>query len=368
MLPNLIIKNYRNLSDLKIDSLSRVNLITGENNTGKTALLEAISIYASLSSPIWVNWIYSILSDRGEYFRDSSIGEDLTNKNLRFLSGLFTNHKIGYRKDDALKIGSIEEAKSNQIFSLRLLQYTNAIAEEGIILERNGKKVIVEDDKSDSWILYSQKQFPLVIRELDRLRPASISIGDYKFQFVKTTDIGKYENPILWDNIALRPQEESVISALQIINADINRITFVVPDYYSGTNRFAAVTLKSNAERIFLQSMGDGINRILTIILALVNAKDSYLLIDEFENGLHYSVQEKLWEVIFKTAKELNVQVFATTHSEDCVSAFSVVQRRYEEGAGQYIRLQHNKQGNIVGVLYNTEELQIATERDIEPR
>jgi AAA15 family ATPase/GTPase len=71
--------------------------------------------------------------------------------------------------------------------------------------------------------------------------------------------------------------------------------------------------------------MGDGMNRILTIILALVNSDNGCLLIDEFENGLHYTVQENLWRIIFHLSKELNIQVFATTHSEDCIKGFQSV-------------------------------------------
>jgi AAA15 family ATPase/GTPase len=68
--------------------------------------------------------------------------------------------------------------------------------------------------------------------------------------------------------------------------------------------------------------MGDGINRILYIVLSMVNAQNGYLLIDEFENGLHYSVQKKIWSIIFSLAERLNVQVFVTTHSSDCIKAF----------------------------------------------
>ncbi len=62
--------------------------------------------------------------------------------------------------------------------------------------------------------------------------------------------------------------------------------------------------------------------RALGISLALVNVKDGILLIDEFENGLYYSVQPDLWQSIFRVARRLNVQVFATTHSWDCVEGF----------------------------------------------
>ena len=71
--------------------------------------------------------------------------------------------------------------------------------------------------------------------------------------------------------------------------------------------------------------MGDGINRILTIILSMVNVENGYFFIDEFENGLHYSVQKDLWKMIFYLAEKLNIQVFATTHSSDCINAFQEV-------------------------------------------
>src|SRR5438045_2113512 len=71
-----------------------------------------------------------------------------------------------------------------------------------------------------------------------------------------------------------------------------------------------------------LYSLGNGMLRTLGISLALVSVKDGILLIDEFENGLYYSVQPDLWQLIFQVARCLNVQVFATTHSWDCIEAF----------------------------------------------
>ncbi len=65
--------------------------------------------------------------------------------------------------------------------------------------------------------------------------------------------------------------------------------------------------------------------------LALVNSSNGFLLIDEFENGLHYSVLHKVWKLIFRLAKDLNVQVFATTHSHDCVTAFQAASQNSDE-------------------------------------
>jgi len=55
----------------------------------------------------------------------------------------------------------------------------------------------------------------------------------------------------------------------------------------------------------------------------MLDTRDGIVLIDEIENGLHYSVQEKLWQAVFSWAQDLNVQVFATTHSNECIKAFS---------------------------------------------
>jgi AAA15 family ATPase/GTPase len=67
--------------------------------------------------------------------------------------------------------------------------------------------------------------------------------------------------------------------------------------------------------------MGEGVAKLLSIILAIANAKDGIVLIDEFENGLHYSVMQKIWEGVGRAAREFNCQVIATTHSYECLEA-----------------------------------------------
>ena len=147
----------------------------------------------------------------------------------------------------------------------------------------------------------------------------------------------------------------------------MERIAFVV-DKNSQT-RIAVMKLSGIRDVLPLRSMGDGANRILTIILALVNAENGYLLIDEFENGLHYSVQEQLWKIIFQTAKTLNVQVFATTHSNDCIRSFGNVLNSgdYDSDSGKLIRL--DKKGDLVfDTEFNAAELHTANVQNIEIR
>jgi AAA15 family ATPase/GTPase len=113
--------------------------------------------------------------------------------------------------------------------------------------------------------------------------------------------------------------------------------------------------------------MGDGLSRVLQVILALVNAKDGILLVDEFENGLHWTVQPKLWNLVFRLSKRLNVQVFATTHSQDCVRAFSSAWQNDEE-AGTFHRLDRGSGNGVRVTAYDRTTLSDSVETEVEVR
>ena len=70
-------------------------------------------------------------------------------------------------------------------------------------------------------------------------------------------------------------------------------------------------------QRLLLNVMGDGIRKVLSIILAIYECAGGILIVDELDNGLHFSVMEDLWAVIFSTASRQNVQLFASTHNID---------------------------------------------------
>jgi predicted ATP-dependent endonuclease of OLD family len=99
----------------------------------------------------------------------------------------------------------------------------------------------------------------------------------------------------------------------------------------------------------------------------LVNARNGLLLVDEIENGLHYSAQLDVWRLINRLASRLNVQVFATTHSWDCIESFQKAAQEDTQNEGILIRLE-SKKGKIVATLFDEKELGIATREQIEVR
>ncbi len=378
LLPSLSIKNYRNLKSLEIESLARVNLIAGKNNTGKTSLLEAISFYASKGSLQWIN---RLLNVRDEFYKDSG-----TVENLMVYTSLFSDRIAEFSGKQRILIGPLKKSISeeNEEFlkdrlNIRFVTLKE-VSREAIDPKTNQtynlthKEVVEGDNNSMSKLqpglvigfdrsinIYDAKD--LAKKDISSLFP--IFNKPYNYQFVESQTT-KSINDRLWDQIALTDKEDYVVAALRIIEPGTDRITFIKDE--DTNQRTPVVKININKSVVPLKSMGDGMNRILTIILALVNAEKGFLLIDEFENGLHYTVQEDLWRMIFNLAKELNVQVFATTHSEDCIRAFAhVLNSKENQAKGQYFRLEKFGE-TIKPIFYNASELDIATDQDIEMR
>ncbi|NDV81055.1 ATP/GTP-binding protein [Bacteroides sp. 51] len=368
MLSSFYIKNYRNLKELHISSFNQVNLISGKNNTGKSSLLEAIFIYANRGS---VESIVANFIGRKEYFT-SNLRPDILQENITSLSSLFFNRKFSFNYEDRIEIG---EPQLKDLISLQFVYYKEEVNQNAKYEFEKIRRITIDNNLDINNISDLFIGFDIKIGNQSKLLSLQKSLGSYvrnsisapslKHQFIYTNNSEKSFNSSLFDNIALTDKEQYIIEALRIIEPNTERIAFVDNNM---KERVAVVKLANTKDVVSISSMGDGINRILTIILSLVNCSDGYLLIDEFENGLHYTVQEKLWTVIFKLAQELNIQIFATTHSNDCISSFSkVLNNMNNKSLGKYIRLD-NVDGQIKQVEFSSDELNIADQQEIEIR
>ena len=364
---SLYIKNFKNLTDLSLEGLKKVNLIVGRNNVGKSSLLEALSIYLSNGSE---DSLRDVLACMGEdYATPASLDGNMDANKMMTVqySALFNGRNMSFTEANFFSIGEREDALTFRF--VRIGERPSA--------DKNGKlnsdMMIYTDDATDlpatmeymgdGLAVFDSSKPVNVIRFTSRGMPRNVK-DKCRFEYVLTRDFMLRRNVTLFDSIALSDKEQYVLEALRIIEPDIDRLNFLNESAFSN-KRIPFVTLKSTGERLRLTSMGDGINRIMTVILALVNCKNGVFLLDEFENGLHYTVQQQLWQMIFRLADMLNIQVFATSHSRDCIDSFVSANNG---GKGQIIRL--DKRGdNVVAVNYDDEnEMQFITEHGIEIR
>ncbi len=164
--------------------------------------------------------------------------------------------------------------------------------------------------------------------------------------------------------------EKRAVEALRLIFGSTVKRVAVIGDERgprSRNGRRAVVRIAGQERPVPLRSLGDGAVRLFGVALALANSQGGFLLIDEAENGIHYSVQRDFWRMVLLTAHENNVQVFATTHSWDCAAGFAQAAVEAEGAAGALVRLDSDDE-DIRAVEYSEEDLQVAAEQGIEVR
>lgn len=384
MLESLSIKNFRNFRSLQIESLSRVNLVVGKNNVGKSNLLDAVSLYVKQGD---AKHLFELLEHSRECRRVGD-GKYVFRESLDdALASLFCGRApITIGKNDQIDISAIHN--NDDRYSKLTIRYLICLDDqknfqphwttiETFLLEtqKSEKFAVPPDTKtllsnfvfflffvdngSLSWSVATNID-PSILRFL----PTNLQCN-YPIQHVRTQFVQNRDNADFWDDVALTNKEENTLDALRILLPDIARLSYKSD---KDGERIPYVKLRSQDTPIPLYSLGEGINRVLTLVLHLVNAENGTLLIDEFENGLHYTIQEPLWRMIFQVAEKLNVQVFATTHSEDCLRAFNeVLKDDAYSGAGQVISLAKVKD-DIRCSVYGSQDMEEVFEKGLEVR
>ena len=374
-LPSLSINNFRGIRSLKINNFGRVTLLAGQNGVGKTTVLEAIRIFASRGS---VHTILNLLDTREEFF----VGEDEDGDKVLFpdFSSLFYN----YRPDDetglpsSIQINTTQHTPSN--VSLSLVEAEEETKNEGLVVDGlHLNNILVSIDQHERTLPIGPFGYYRGVRRLLPIRakssrnpegwPSSIAFQSLGPGLPDNDKIAE-----LWDNVALTQSEKFMIDALNLATKPtIERIAvigdsdrFFGPFGPRNRSRRVAAKLKSELHPVPLKRLGDGVQRLLGIALALANCQNGILLIDEVENGIHYSILPKLWDMIFQAAKEGNIQVIAATHSSDCIRNFAYSANATDQ-VGALVRLENQEDGPYP-VHYTQEDLKIAAEQWIEVR
>ena len=315
MFKKIAIKGFRGIKELELDDFRQINLFVGKNNCGKSTILESLYLAISPTNahlPVKINMFRGLqnvdenmwltLFNKMSIDSNITISTELNTKDKRKLviepnmksatNVAITNTKI---KDELIN-ASGDVSGSSLMFSV-----INGLLIEYSVKPKNAKR----------WIKYNAQV------TLDGIDGKIIPPKGYKENLK-----GAYINPQTifidiqkrFDEIQVRKQIESIVDVLKEIDDSLVDISLGKDVIYCdiGLDRLMPINV-----------MGDGMYRLLAIILAISTQQDGILLIDEIDTGLHYSTQEVLWNVIFKSAKKFNVQIFASTHSLECIKAFS---------------------------------------------
>jgi AAA15 family ATPase/GTPase len=309
----IAIKDFKCFKDFQADGFGRVNLIGGKNNVGKTAFMEAC--YANVYGQNIKSFIASL--------------QDI--KFMRENLNILEDADI----DDTKKF--VEQ--SNHIF-----------------VSSNINQIHFRIDENEGVKKY---HFEFNNQTIDA------NANDFSFDFDVISNIGFIDNfgfgnsQISKAYLSIQKKDKE-----QFLNEILYKFDNRIEKFIAGDIPQCRV----NGEWLELTELGDGARHLVSIVSSLFKCENSYLFIDEIDNGIHYTQLDELWEIILSVSKEQNVQVFATTHSKECIESYTRIAKKLEDKDIKYIKLSRQKDSSIYAGVRDYDMLQYSIDDEHEVR
>jgi hypothetical protein len=312
MFRSLTIENFRCFRKLELKELDRVNLIAGMNNTGKTSVLEALRLHCNPTDG-QIPW--TVAKARGVEEPLKSFGEIsrwlFCDEEAPKPTRIVTEEGPGSRITTLFLLrGSPEEEALPDI-----AEFLKGFKGVDIVLNRRPLLGVLQTDPEGRMSGFVEAD------------TAHASATGFTSTWLRTdwnppcravaAAGGRNGLSIdLFSELEVADRQNELLPTLRILEPRLEKLSLVV---LAGE---PVIHGKIGLPRLVpLPFMGEGINRALGILLAIATAKGGFVLIDEVENGLHHSVMDKVWQAIADAAARADAQVFATTHSYECIQA-----------------------------------------------
>ena len=315
------VENFRSLKHLKLEKLARVNLLVGKNNSGKTSVLEALYCLTGISTPIW--------------FETITRERELSLLNADFL-------QLFYRLDSAGSIKLTAKYSENPSADLYKMWLKVALLTKGSIsrqgaeeLEWNSEESFHRATRGESLAIELRTDSmsnpayyeltPMEGRGLRRfnlqeIQPGSSEVAGgirnkrvYRSRVAYVSSHPRLRNSSSSiEQLKIIKADSELVDVLRQIDSRIERIELVGGGVYFDLGSDFPNLLPANL-------MGEGIQRLLLIVSIIISRAGGFILIDELDNGLHYSALRILWKAILYAARKHDVQIIATTHSAEAL-------------------------------------------------
>ncbi|GBE73144.1 hypothetical protein myaer87_03710 [Microcystis aeruginosa NIES-87] len=374
MIKDIEISNFRCFEHTKIEGFERVNLIGGKNNSGKTALLEALIVADKPENILFLRYlrreptkIHQALPKQtfeNLFFRQNQPQEMLIktqNENKQE-----TENRIIFSENI-----SEELSRSTKIFGLfggldllRDFIEGESYFPKGIIPTLRFNIIDKFSEKSEEFIIIATpKNYLNISLNGQYIKPSDYSSESAKNMPIITTSMGEINADLVEDYelIVFQGKKNEVLNSIRILDPCIEN----VESFYLGSP--SLYLTRKGENRLPISLFGDAINRLVQIIMKL--KESSILLIDEIENGIHYTNQREFWKTLFRLAIELDSQIFATTHSLEMIQAFADVGLEYYPEQGAYFELARSpRTDKIIGIKRQLSTLEYALKHGNEVR
>lgn len=366
----LEVENFRGIRHLKIEDLNFINVFVGKNNSGKSSILEAIFLLTGISNPeliLRIDRFRNLLHNEEDDFRFAFYNLNYQNIPI-IISDLHpedSSRQLTIRPINTnVKGGDItqvtfprEQMKSSDSASSLNYNATNGLSFEGEIKRRHSQKKVLRPSISMHKGFNNETSFTITPTKDYKESIVGVFLNNETF-FTETHK--------RIENLIIKKRKEFIIENLKRIDESIT-------DIVVGSNN--VIYFDIGADRLIPSNLlGDGINKIVSIIATLSELKNGILLVDEIDNGLHFATLEILWNIIYILCIENNNQLFITTHNYDVlkyivkyIEKLKSENEKYKEMVNCY-SVSKLKGNDLKAYKYKYDELRYSIEQGIEIR
>ena len=319
-LESLSIRNFRGFDNLEMKDFSKINVLLGENNCGKTSVLESIFLLTGISNPllaVTINQLRRITPNKNAL---KYIFYKLDTQNKPQINGCFSQNASReleiapiFEKNNVVNVKKIMKA-SEQNNSLLTSSLPKAPDFEGLNYISTIKNQHEPKKKIETPLLFDTDV-------TFKLPSSSFYKGNIASTFLSSENVDA-GFPDRLKMLFIVKKEPIINELLSKFDEKIKGIYVLQNDIY--------LDMEGVSERIPLQLFGNGIRHFLNIATTIASNHEQNLicLIDEIENGLHFKSQELMWQTLFKLTKSANIQLFITTHSWEMLQSLTNVLRQ----------------------------------------
>ncbi len=317
----LKIENFKRFESLEVNDIGQFNLIVGDNNVGKTCLLEAL-LFDNYNLK-WISNLHQTLYIRGIHFGPKNVNlKDIEFPKFSFFKYLVRDTskqlKVNYRTKTANKSLAIEYKDKKELKSEDFLKRTDNYEYENL---EHWLKFFKDDMFDELQFMYQDN----LEQKLDLYWPFisfNLSYSNDIEDFVRILDKRRTEDEQKISDLSYNHKQELIkilnkIFGLKIVDYDRKS---------QGDFSMLSIATEENQDYVPITQFGDGFNKIFRYIVEIMYVKKegdgNRLMIDEIDTGIHHSKLKGFWINILEVCKELDVQLFATTHSKECSEAF----------------------------------------------
>lgn len=279
--------NFKGLKELKIKDMKPINIFIGDNNSGKTTVLEAIAMF---EKPF----------DYMSHLKMLDRKYDLSNMKYENIKQIFYNSDYDNEISIDLNMNNINNKASLKID-----------AKEEEIFNMNNKE---EVDLTTLTYTFNneKKEFYIQNNPLKEIRVKKEKFKYLNVGFVSPIDTYMEKSTLsAIDTVIKEGKKKTLIDLLKIFDSNITDLNYI-------SNKELYITT-NNRGTLSISSFGDGLKKAIVLIAKAIDAKGGIVLIDELETSIHKDILGKIFKGLLTNAKEYNTQIISTTHSLEAI-------------------------------------------------